>query len=89
MEEIRTIFFLVQVQALQREGDKKSLPAEKKFSYLWKMFRSPLPSSHGQLSTVPKSPSQFTLLSAEHIKPSEQALLPVIVEVNAKARSSM
>lgn len=37
----------------------------------------------------PKSPSQFTLLSVESIKPSEQAFHPVTVEANAKAWSSV
>lgn len=41
------------------------------------MIRSLLPRPHGQLSTVPKSPSQFTLLSAARMKGSEQAYHPV------------
>lgn len=36
----------------------------------------------------PESPSQFTLFSAESIKPSEQSFHPVTVEANTKAWSS-
>lgn len=71
------------------ERDRKSLPVGKSSAIYRKWLEALYPGPMVSCPQSPKSPSQFTLFSAESIKPSEQAFHPVTVEVNAEVSSSV